>query len=81
MERQTTMTLTFSTLLKVIEGVYWKGQVEAERRRPMKVGEAYESLPEELKKQIQNLKSDDFRNIRPDAVTWMTPSVHKVILK
>jgi hypothetical protein len=40
--------------------------------RKDKPGEAYERLPEETKAKLRELKSDDLKKLRPDAVNDLT---------
>lgn len=59
------------TMIEIAEAAFWKGNWERQFRRPMKVGEHYANLPEDIKEKLKNLKSDDFKNIRFDAIDFM----------
>jgi len=70
------------TLLEVGECAFWKGQKDNEFRRPVKVGEFYNNLPEEIKEKLKNLKSDDLRKIRFDAIDYQCwPGIHPPVIK
>lgn len=64
---------TLELFLEVAERAYWRGEFDRQRHRshPLQVGKFYEGLPEDVKDRLRALKSDDLRNVRPDAVLWM----------
>ena len=63
------------------ERAYWQGDKCSEMRRPMRVGEFYDKLPQDVKDKLKNLKSDDLRKIRWDAIFWMChPPLHNPII-
>ena len=59
------------TLIEVAERAFWIGQKDQEFRRIHKPGEFFNSLPPAVKKQLRSMKSDDFKNIRTDAISFM----------
>jgi hypothetical protein len=62
-EHEGSIMIPINTLIEVAERAFWRGEKSLEFRRPMKVGEEFESLPEDVKESLRNLKSDDLRNI------------------
>lgn len=56
---------------EVAEHAYWRGRKEQELRRPQRAGEFFQSLPVEVRERLANMKSDEFKNVRWDAISWM----------
>lgn len=60
-------------LIEKAEHAFWRGQKDQEFRRPLRPGEFYNNLPEDVKEKLRTLKSDDLKYIRFDAIAWMIP--------
>lgn len=75
--------MSIETFIQIAENAFWKGEKEREMRRPIKVGEHFQSLSEDIKEKIRNMKSEDFKNVRPDAIDFMLhlPLFHQAIIK
>ncbi len=61
------------TFIEVAECAFWRGAKEREMRKTQKPGESYANLPPEVREKLANMKSDDFKNVRFDAIAWMFP--------
>ena len=58
--------------LEAAENAWWRGEFLRERRKDLgKPGEFYESLPEAVKAKMRGMTSDEFANVRIDAIAFM----------
>ena len=64
--------MSIELFCEIAETAFWRGEFEKERRRTQgKPGEFYFSLPEHIREKLSQLKSDDFKNIRWDSISFM----------
>ncbi len=56
---------------EVAENAFWRGQKDQEFRRLMKPGEFFMNLPPDVKARLSKMSSDEFKNVRIDAIAWM----------
>ena len=59
-------------IVELAERAFWQGHfAKGNRRDPGKPGEFFSNLPPEEREILKDLKSDDLRGIRFDAVSFM----------